>query len=551
MKNALQEWILTALKAAKGAGELQLDRVPDIIIEEPRDPKLGDFSTTVAMGLAKSERKNPRLIAETISRFIEDGGGQIEKVELAGPGFINFRMSSEFFLDRLKEAVEQGADFGKSKVGVGNRVNLEYVSANPTGPLHVGHGRGAAVGDTMGNILCWAGFDVSKEYYVNDVGNQIKTLGRSTWLRYRELHGELVEFPKDHYQGDYIRDIAREIKDREGDRFLGREEEEAVSYFMTYANDSVLSGIKKDLEEFRVDHDTWFSEKSLYSDGQVDQAIGWLRERDYVYDQEGAVWLKSSAFQDEKDRVIVKSTGEKTYFCSDIAYHKNKIDRGFNKIIDIWGADHHGYVPRMQAVLEAMEFDKEVFEVILVQFVTLKRSGEKVQMSTRSGQFETLADVLAEVGVDAARYFFLMRSADSHLDFDLELAKKETPENPVYYIQYAHARICNIFQTAREQKVVPVESPDLSFLQEDDVALIKKMLVFPETIEKSALTLEIHRLPFYLQDLAASFHAYYYRNRVVTEDKPLTLARLYLLECLKEIFFNGLSLMGVSSPEKM
>ena len=341
--------------------------------------------------------------------------------------------------------------YGCTDTGRNTKVMLEFVSANPTGPLHVGHGRGAAVGDALGRILKKAGYDIHTEYYINDVGNQMNTLGRSTWLRYRELLGETIEFPEDHYQGDYIADIAREIQAQKGNEFAGKSEEEVLPFFRQFASDSVLLGIKQDLKNFRVDFDQWFSEKSLYDNDSVDKAVDWLREKGHVYDKDGAVWLKSSVFQDEKDRVIVKQTGERTYFCSDIAYHQNKIERGFEKLIDIWGADHHGYVPRMKAVLEALGFSKDVFEVLLVQFVGLVRDGEKVSMSTRSGKFITLAEVVEEVGVDATRYFFLMRSSDSHLEFDLELAKQETSENPVFYIQYAHARICNIFVTAKKE----------------------------------------------------------------------------------------------------
>ena len=553
MKSIVRNLIVEALKEVQKSGELNGEIFPDIVIEEPRDSKLGDFSTTVAMTLAKSERKNPKVIAEVICKELKNGKGWIESVETAGPGFINLKMTPIFYQDRLRDVIAKGEDFGRSTVGENQKVNLEFVSANPTGPLHVGHGRGAAIGDTLGNILKWAGFNVTKEYYINNVGNQIKTLGQSTWLRYRELLGESIDFPEDHYRGEYIKDIAREIKDQHSSRFLNEAEEGRQGFFMEYANDHVLEGIKKDLSKFRVGHDIWFSEKSLYDDFQVDRALDWLRKKNFIYDKDGAMWLKSSAFKDEKDRVIVKQTGEKTYFCSDIAYHKNKIDRGFEKIVDIWGADHHGYVPRMEAVLEAMEYDKKLFKVILVQFVSLKRGGEKVQMSTRSGEFVTLADVVSEVGVDAARFFFLMRGADSHLDFDLELAKKETPENPVYYIQYAHARICNIFETARERGIdcEKLEQADLGLLQDEDLALIKKMMLFPEVIEKSALALEVHRLPFYLQDLASAFHSFYKRNRIVTEDFNLTRSRLILIQSILRIFKNGLTLMGVSAPEKM
>jgi arginyl-tRNA synthetase len=554
MKQEIKKLINEAVKKAHESGDIKSEAIPDFVVEKPRDEKMGDFSSNLAMLLTKSERKKPRDIAEVICRYLKNGGQKIEQVEVAGPGFINLKMSRPFFLDRLVQVVNQGDDYGCTDTGRNAKVMLEFVSANPTGPLHVGHGRGAAVGDTLGRILKKAGYDIHTEYYINDVGNQMNTLGRSTWLRYRELLGETVDFPEDHYQGDYIADIAREIQAQKSNAFAGKSEEDVLPFFRQFASDSVLLGIKQDLKNFRVDFDQWFSEKSLYDNDSVDKAVDWLREKGHVYDKDGAVWLKSSAFQDEKDRVIVKKTGERTYFCSDIAYHQNKIERGFEKLIDIWGADHHGYVPRMKAVLEALGFSKDVFEVLLVQFVGLVRDGEKVSMSTRSGKFITLAEVVEEVGVDATRYFFLMRSSDSHLEFDLELAKQETSENPVFYIQYAHARICNIFVTAKnnELAVPSVAEVDLSLLVEDDeLSLIKKILVFPEVVDKSAEALEVHRISYYLHDLVAGFHGYYKRHRVVTDNVPLSLARLFLLDCLRITIRNGLDLMGITAPEKM
>jgi len=554
MKHVIQQLVRDALAHAKKNGDLEMAVEPEIVIEKPKDPKMGDFSTNLAMILAKPERKNPRIIAEAIGKYLKNGSGQVEKVETAGPGFINIRMAPSFFLQRLLKVAKDDEDFGSSTIGNREKVLVEYVSANPTGPLHVGHGRGAAVGNTLSNILLKAGYDIKTEYYVNDVGNQMNILGRSTWLRYQELLNKTVEFPRDHYQGDYVRDIAREIIEQRGSDFLEKPEEEALPFFKETAAQWVLDGIKTDLKGFRVEFDRWFSEKTLYETDAVDNALAWLKEKGFIYEKDGAVWLKSSAFQDDKDRVIVKQNGDQTYFCSDIAYHQNKIQRGFEKLIDLFGADHHGYVPRMQAVMEALGYDRDVFKALLVQFVSLKRGGEKVSMSTRSGEFVTLKEVVDEVGVDAARYFFLSRSCDSHLDFDLELAKKETPENPVFYIQYAHARICNVFLTAEKQGVA-VPGPgdaDLSPLEaEDEIQLIKKILAFPEVVEKSALSLEVHRISHYLHDLVGVFHSYYNKHRVVTENQPLTLARLYLLLCLRITIRNGLSLMGISAPEKM
>ena len=552
MKTVIKQIIHDALEKAQQAGELELSSFPEIVVEKPKDEKMGDFSTNIGMTLAKSERKNPKTIAESVARHLKSG--DLSKVVVAGPGFINIKMSQDFFLKRLRNAVSQGENFGSSDSGQGTKVMIEFVSANPTGPLHVGHGRGAAVGDCLARIMKKAGYDLSTEYYINDVGNQMNFLGRSTWLRYRELKGEAIEFPEDHYRGDYIKDIAQEVIDQKGDEFLNKPEEECIPFFRRFAKDNILKGIEKDLSEFRVNFDNWFSEESLYEDKSVEKAVDWLKGQGHIYEKDGAVWLKSSAFDDDKDRVIVKQTGERTYFCSDIAYHQNKINRGFKKLINLMGADHHGYVPRMEAVLEAMGYDKKIFKILLVQFVSLLRAGEKVSMSTRSGEFETLADVVSEVGVDATRYFFLMRSSDTHLDFDLELAKKETPDNPVFYIQYAHARICSIFRAAEENGVIWDSSAgvDLAPLNEDEeFAIIQAILSYPEIVEKSARALEVHRISHYLLDLVSRFHGYYSRHRVISDDKSLTQARLFLLDGLRITIRNGFELMGISSPEKM
>ncbi len=552
MRTAIRKIIHDALEKAQQAGELELSTFPEIVVEKPKDETLGDFSTNVAMTLARSERKNPKVIAESVARYLENG--ELSQAEIAGPGFINIKMSQEFFLERLRNAVSQGEDFGKSDFGQGTKVLIEFVSANPTGPLHVGHGRGAAVGDALARILKKAGYDLSAEYYINDVGNQMNFLGRSTWLRYKELLGEAIEFPEDHYRGEYIKDIASEIVDQKGNEFLNKPEAECIPFFRKFAKDNILKGIKKDLSEFGVTFDNWFSEQSLYEDKSIEKAVDWLDGEGHVYEKDGAVWLKSSAFDDDKDRVIVKQTGERTYFCSDIAYHQNKINRGFKKIINLMGADHHGYVPRMAAVLEAMGYDKDIFKILLVQFVSLLREGEKVSMSTRSGEFETLADVVKEVGVDAARYYFLMRSSDTHLDFDLELAKKETSDNPVFYIQYAHARICSIFRTAEEKGVAWNRSADVDIsplVEKEEFAIIQAILAFPEVVEKSARALEVHWISHYLLDLVSRFHGYYSRHRVISDDKSLTLARLFLLDALRTTIRNGFDLMGISSPDKM
>ena len=554
MKSFVRQLISSALDHAKKNGDLELSVMSEIVVEKPKEEKFGDFSTSLAMGLAKSERKKPYEIAEILSRHLLCNEDNIASVKIAGPGFLNLTMKPSFFLKRLLKVAEQADGYGSSNAGQGKKVLLEFVSANPTGPLHVGHGRGAAVGDMLGRLLDKAGYNVSTEYYINDVGNQMNTLGRSTWARYLELQGRENDFPSDYYQGEYIKDIARDIHEKHGSEFLHKTEGEILPFFREYSLNSILNGIKEDLTNFGVSFDQWFSEKKLYDYQLVDTAVNWLREEKHIYDKEGAVWLKSSEFNDDKDRVLIKQSGEKTYFCSDIAYHKNKIDRGFEWIVDLWGADHHGYVPRMKSALQAMGYDENVFKVMLVQFVSLKRDGEKVFMSTRSGEFETLADVIKEVGVDATRFFFLMRSSDSHLDFDLELAKKASADNPVFYIQYAHARICSIFRTATEQGIKLLDSVDIDLSplkNEEEFVMIKKILSFTEIIEKSAELLEVHRVPFYLQDLVGTFHRYYSRNRIVSDDHALSFARLFLMNCLRVTICNGLSIMGVSSPERM
>ena len=554
MKHFVRKLINSALDRAKNNGDLILSVMPEVVVEKPKEEKFGDFSTSLAMGLSKSERRKPYEVAEILSRHLQSSEEYIASVTIAGPGFLNLIMKPIFFLERLVKVAEQGDQYGSSNAGQGKKVLLEFVSANPTGPLHVGHGRGAAVGDMLGRLLDKAGYDVSTEYYINDVGNQMNTLGRSTWARYLELQGKVNEFPADYYQGDYIKDIARDIKNKHGNEFLNKTEEQVLSFFREYALGSVLDGIKKDLSDFDVSFDRWFSEKNLYDQKLVDTSVNWLREEKHVYDKDGAVWLKSSKFNDEKDRVLIKQSGEKTYFCSDIAYHKNKIDRGFEWIVDLWGADHHGYVPRMKSALKAMGYDESVFKVMLIQFVSLKRGGEKVSMSTRSGEFETLAEVIKDVGLDATRFFFLMRSSDTHLDFDLELAKKESADNPVFYIQYAHARICSIFRKATENGIKLLDSADIDLSplkNEEEFIMIKKILSFGETIEKSAELLEVHRIAFYLQDLVGTFHRYYSRNRIVSDDHALSSARLFVMNCLRITIRNGLSVMGVSAPDRM
>jgi len=431
---------------------------------------------------------------------------------------------------------------------------VEFVSANPTGPLHIGHARGAVVGDVIANILAASGYEVNREYYINDAGNQMFNLGRSVLSRYRELAGQTVAFPENGYQGDYIRDIAREILHRDGPVHLDRKEEEAIPLFTDYAAGTILEEIKEDLRDFGVVFDVYFSERELYRDNGVENLLVKLEEQGFIYREEGTRWFRTTAFGDEKDRVVVRQNGDPTYFAADIAYHRNKFDRGFHWVIDIWGADHHGYIPRMQAGIQALGLEKEALQVVLVQLVNLLRAGVPVAMSTRSGEFVTLKEVVDEVGRDAARYNFLMRRSDSHLDFDLEVAKKQSNENPVYYVQYAHARICSILRLAEERGY---DRPSFGQIDgrllalPEEMALVKTATHYPEVVEGAAKNLEPHRLTFYLNDLAALFHSYYNKCKVVSDDDRLTAARLYLVLAVRQVLRNGLGLLGVSAPEKM
>ncbi len=446
---------------------------------------------------------------------------------------------------------EKGLDSLFPDVGEGRRVLIEFVSSNPTGPLHIGHGRGAAVGDVLANILLKAGYNVVKEYYVNDAGKQIDTLGQSTYARWKELTGNPVPFEGHYYQGDYA-DIASLIVNTKVP--IPTEKSEAIAFTSKFASDFVMDGIEKDLEDFGVFFDNYFRETRLYEGGEVEETLNVLKDKGYAYEKDGALWFKTSMFEKDEDRVLIKSDGEKTYFASDIAYHKNKIDRNFDILIDIWGSDHHGYIPRMRASIEALGKNKDSLRVLLIQFVTLIKDGKPVGMSTRSGQFTTLKEVLNEVGRDAARFFFLMRKSDAHLEFDLDLAKKTTNENPVFYVQYAHARIESIFRVAQEEgidlKFVKTAKVDL-LTQKDEITLIKGILHYFDVIEGSAKSLEPHRITFYLLDLVGRFHSYYNKTRVIVDDRELTMARLLLLVILQQVIKSALTLLGVSAPERM
>jgi arginyl-tRNA synthetase len=555
MKQTIKNMVTAAAVKAVAAGVLPSGQLPDMEIEAPKHESQGDLSTNFAMVSAAIQKMAPRQIAQVLIDHMEPLDW-IEKIEVAGPGFINFFLKPAAWHPVVNQVLEADDRYGASDLGNGEQVQVEFVSANPTGPLHVGHGRGAAVGDALGNILSFAGFSVSKEYYINDSGRQIRTLGTSVWFRLLALAGREIQFPDDCYKGDYINDLAREVLDREGPDFPDTPENDAVRICARYAADRILEQIRKDLADFGVKFDQWFSEQSLYDSGRVQQTIDALQKKGQVYEKDGALWFKTVDFGDEKDRVVVRSNGLTTYFASDIAYHQEKYGRGFDRVIDVWGADHHGYIDRLAAAVMAMGMKREQFQVILVQLVTLLRGGKPVQMSTRAGEFVTLKDIVDEVGKDAARFMFLSRSYDSGLDFDLEVAKQKSSDNPVYYVQYVHARITGILAKAVEQH--PEMNMDFrqgrhlsQLTAPEEIQLIKALAGFPEQVEKSAAMCHPHVIFTYLMTLASAFHVYYNRHKVITSDATLTLARLSLVLAVKKVIRNGLSLLGVSAPERM
>jgi arginyl-tRNA synthetase len=508
------------------------------------------------MILAKPESKPPRKIAEIIIGNIEDLDGILEKTEIAGPGFINFFFKHDRWKKTLFDIDAEGARYGLTNIGKGERVLVEFVSANPTGPLHVGHGRGAAVGDALSNLLAAVGFSVQREFYINDAGRQIKLLAKSVYSRYRQMHGKDEPFPEDGYHGSYINEVSASASTSPliSLKFVDTPFEQCEREFADFSKDEMLRDIKKDLGDFGVRFDSWFSERNLLADGSVQRSIEELKERGFAYEKDGALWLRSTAFGDDKDRVIIKQDGEYTYLATDIAYHRNKLARGFTQLVNIWGADHHGYIPRVQAVIQAFGHPKDSLHVLLVQLVAILRHGQPVPMSKRAGTFVTLRDVVQEVGSDAARYIFLTRRSDSHLDFDLDVAKEQSRENPVYYVQYAHARLASLFREAESRGIaVPArEAVDVSLLDlEEEQNIIKALAKYPEVIEEAALAYEPHRLTFYLQDLAGLLHNYYFKHRVITEDAARTGAKLFLMKQVKTVIQSALKILGVTAPERM
>ncbi len=526
---------------------------PSIELEVPREDTHGDISTPVAMILAKKLKKSPRKIAEGIVSVLSSNR-MFEKIEIAGPGFINFFFSRDYLFDGLRKFLSEPERFIRVNIGKGATIQIEYVSANPTGPLHLGHGRGAVVGSALSNLLRTAGYSIEREFYVNDAGRQVKLLGESVFSRYLEICGKIAAFPEDGYRGEYINDIAKDIYEQDGNTYCEEEFSTCGEHFTDYSYRRMLDETKRDLEEFGVVFDSFQSERELFSEGHVDKMIGLLKDKKLVYDEGGATWFKSTGFGDDKDRVIRKSDGQYTYFASDIAYHYLKANKGFSELINIWGADHHGYVERVRSAIDAVGFDPDHLKVILVQIVSLLRGGKPVQMSKRSGEFITLREVMEEIGTDTTRFIFLTRKPDSHLDFDLEIAKKQSIENPVFYVQYAYARINSIFRKAGEEgyNTNELDHGAITMLgEEEELRLIKKILYYQMVFEGAVKAREPHRITYYLQEIAGLFHPYYNRHRVLNDDRKLSMARLALCRAIMLILNEGLAVLGISAPEKM
>ena len=586
MKQKIEELIRLAVETLKADGIIGLEIIPPITIERTRDLQHGDFASNLALVLAKPAKANPRQLAEKLIAALPQHEA-IMKVELAGPGFINFFINPNAQYRIVSQIHKEGREFGLSTIGAGKKVQVEFVSANPTGPLHVGHGRGAAYGSVVADLLEAAGFEVHREYYVNDAGRQMDILATSIWLRYLEECGELVHFPSNGYRGDYVREIAWDIhknanndyrrpielvlENIPADEPQGGDKETHIDAliertktllgpslyrdFFQIGLDNILDDIKVDLKEFGVDYQHWFSERQLMDDGSVEQALERLRTGGHLYEQEGATWFASSKLGDEKDRVVVRENGQFTYFASDIAYHMNKLDRGFDQIIDIWGADHHGYVPRVRAAIQALGADESKLKVLLVQFAVLYRGEERVQMSTRSGEFVTLRQLRNEVGKDAARFFYVMRRSEQHMDFDLKLATSKSNENPVFYVQYAHARVCSVFRQLDEKGwernlLLGMESLN-KLTEEHEIALLGTLARYPEVLERAALQYEPHQVIHYLRDLAHEFHTYYNAHQFLVDDASLRDARLNLVGSVKQVLANGLGLLSINAPESM
>lgn len=586
MKQHLIDLVERALATLEEQGSITAACRAPVEIERTRSAEHGDFASNIALVLAKIAKRKPRELAQEIANMLP-ASPRVERVEVAGPGFINFYVRASSLREVVRDIQAAGGDFGNSAIGAGRRVQVEFVSANPTGPLHVGHGRGAAYGATVANLLGAAGFDVHREYYVNDAGRQMDILATSVWLRYLELCGEKLQFPSNGYKGDYVYDIAATLHREHGDRFrqptaavfnnipadapAGGDKEAHIDALIARAQtllgaaayrtvfdlglNVILDDIRQDLQEFGVAYDQWYSERSLTESGKVKRAIERLQQSGHLYVKAGALWFRSTDYGDEKDRVVVRENGQKTYFASDIAYHLDKFERGFERVINIWGADHHGYVPRVKAALTAAGVDAKKLDVLLVQFAILYRGGERAQMSTRSGEFVTLRELRREVGNDAARFFYVLRKSEQHMDFDLDLAKSQSADNPVFYVQYAHARVCSVFRELGEKGLAHDAGAGNDALQRltesHELALLGNLGRYPEVVETAALAHEPHQLAQYLRALAYDFHTYYNSHKFLVDDAALRNARLNLIAATRQVIANGLTLLGVSAPETM
>ena len=586
MKHHLQQLVTLAIEALQQVNILPAELEFTIQIENSRNASYGNFACNIALVLAKVTRRKPRELAVELVNAIPSSR-LIDKIEIAGPGFINFFMTADAFQSVVQDIIAAGEAYGHSTIGSGKRVQVEFVSANPTGPLHVGHGRGAAYGAAVADLLTAAGFQVHREYYINDAGRQMNILATSVWMRYLEKCGEHFTFPGNGYQGDYIYPVVEQINHEYGTRFChnsaalfdkipadepdGGDKEQHIDALISRARKllgetgyeqifqaslaSIVGDIREDLEQFGVVYEEWFSERSLTKSGTVQRTINQLKEAGYLFEKDGALWFRSSEFGDEKDRVVVRENGQPTYFASDIAYHADKMERGFDQVIDIWGADHHGYVPRIRAALSALGYDSDRLDVLLVQFANLYRNGERVQMSTRSGSFVTLRELREEVGNDAARFFYVMRKCEQHMDFDLELAKSQSNDNPVYYVQYAHARICSVMRQLGDKQSGYDQSAGLGHLdlltETHEQTLLQCLSRYPETLESAALNHEPHLMTHYLRELATHFHTYYNAHQFLVDSAELRNARLTLILATRQVIANGLELMGVSAPESM
>ena len=556
LKERVFKAIATAAEAVKAGGELNYESLPEYVLEEPREKQYGDLATNLAMVLTKQARRSPRDIAAALIKHLDTAGTWIERSEIAGPGFINFYLKPAWLAEVIPEVLTQGAKYGQVNLGQGQKVQVEFVSANPTGLLHMGNARGAALGDSLASLLSLAGYEVSREFYINDTGNQIENFALSLEARYLQQLGQDVSFPEDGYHGKDLIDTVKGLIAAVGDKYLNVDPHLRREFLTKYALEEKLGQIRATLKDFGVEYDVWFSEQSLHDAGLVRSTMEDLEEKGYIYEKEGAMWLKSTLFGDEKDEVVIRSNGTPTYFSVDIAYHRDKFERGFDKVINIWGADHHGHVARMKGAMQALGYNPDSLQIILMQLVRLIQNGEIVRMSKRSGQYITLRELMDEVGKDAARFFFLLRDPDSAVEFDLDLAKSQSADNPVYYVQYAHARLCSILRQAQEAGVAMEAVPakeDLRLLLQssEERDLLKKIADLPGEITIAARLMEPHRLARYVLDLAGLFHTFYNSQRVLVEDEKLRRARIALVLAVKQVLANVLDLLGVAAPERM